>query len=172
MNQNIRYDYFCIFLVSLILISACSSSVRFSKKSAVPAKTTVRENDRPKKGDSDLYQEASSWIGVPYRYGGMDRSGIDCSGLAGIIYQEVYHISLPRTVDDLVDGGKPISGRHFREGDLLFFKNTRTGPADHVGIYLGGDKFIHASTSSGVIISDFEDEFYRKKFITARRYLD
>jgi lipoprotein Spr len=154
---------------------ACSSTTRFSKSRA-STKSNVASNRNqhtPEKqsGQGTLWQNATAWLGVPYRYGGTNRSGIDCSALAGHIYRDVYGINLPRTVADMIKKGRSVNGQKFKEGDLLFFKNTRTGPVDHVGIYLGEGRFIHASTTSGVIISDSGSGLYRRRLITARRYV-
>lgn len=177
--QSVKFYQALIILALTITINYglifCTSTTRFSKtrlnNSAKKKHTVEREKYTNTARQGGLWQTATAWLGVPYRYGGTSRTGIDCSALAGHIYREVYGFDLPRTVADMLKGGKPVNGQNFKEGDLLFFKNTRTGPVDHVGIYLGDGRFIHASTSSGVIISDFGSGLYRRRLITARRYV-
>lgn len=92
-----------------------------------------------------------SWRGVPYRPGGEDRRGIDCSAFMQKVAAELFGVQLPRTVDEQVDIGRGVSRNELEPGDLVFF---RTGWfARHVGLYLGSDRFLHASTSKGVTIS-------------------
>ncbi|MBN2424390.1 MAG: C40 family peptidase [Calditrichaceae bacterium] len=158
-----------------VFLNSCTSAVRFSaakkRVSQVSDPIPVKADKTSVKKEGRLWQEASIWVGTPYRYGGTDRAGIDCSGLVGYLFREVYGIDLPRTVSAMLKEGRGIGGKNYREGDLLFFKNSNRGPVDHVGIYLGDQQFIHASTSSGVIIDRLDDDFYRKRLITARRYL-
>jgi probable lipoprotein NlpC len=164
-------------IVSILFIGlmACTSTVRYGKKSSVTAKNSYRIDSAVSKtrvDGSPLREFISSWLGVPYRYGGTGKSGIDCSAFTGIIYQDVYGINLPRTTDSMMAGGKPVAGKDYKEGDLLFFRIGRAGKVDHVGVYLGGGEFVHASASSGVTISDLGEKYYRRRFIKARRYLD
>ena len=157
-----------ITIISFILISfGCTPAVRFSSQ---PAKkmyeTTVNT------GQSNLWQVAQSWLNVPYKYGGMDRNGIDCSALSGILYRQVYGIKLPRTARDQMQGGTYVRQPWLKEGDLLFFRDDRGSFQDHVGVFLGDGKFIHASSSQGVTISDLFSPYYQERLIAARRYLD
>lgn len=108
-----------------------------------------------------------SWQGVPYRYGGMSRSAIDCSGLALLAYRELYGLQLPRTVAEQARRGTKVSGNSFQPGDLVFFK---TGVFQrHVGIFLEKSQFIHASTSRGVMISRLDEPYWDKNFWKATR---
>jgi cell wall-associated NlpC family hydrolase len=110
-----------------------------------------------------LLDEIVSWLGVPYKYGGTTTFGVDCSGLALNIYRKVYNIDLERVTMNMAQRTRKINRRNLKEGDLIFFKiNNRK--VSHVGIYISNNKFVHASTSRGVIISDIEEEYYRKRF--------
>jgi lipoprotein Spr len=118
-----------------------------------------------------LYTEISGWIGVPYRSGGSSKSGTDCSGLASQVYRNVYHIRLPRTSDAQYNNSHKVSKGNLREGNLVFFTSSRSGKRiAHSGIYLKNGKFVHASSSQGVIISSLNEDYYKKHWISGGKY--
>jgi cell wall-associated NlpC family hydrolase len=114
-----------------------------------------------------LLAHVDEWYGTPYRMGGSTKSGIDCSAFVQAVYLSAFAVSLPRTARDQFKTSRVISSTELREGDLVFF-NTRGG-VSHVGIYLKNNKFIHASTSNGVTVSDMFDTYYLKRFVGAGR---
>lgn len=116
----------------------------------------------------ELYYQIYEWLGTRYRFGGETKRGIDCSAFTGIIYENVYKRTLPRDSRSMYKMTSPISKEEMREGDLLFFR-IRRGQVSHVGVYLGDHKFVHASTSSGVIISDLREDYYKRYFYKAGR---
>jgi murein DD-endopeptidase len=107
-------------------------------------------------------------VGKPYRYGGSTPAGFDCSGLVYYSYARAG-VSVPRNTDGLRRATRPVSHRDLRPGDLLFFdQNGRK--ASHVGIYLGNSEFVHApSTGRHVYIANFEDDYWQRYFVGARR---
>ncbi|MBO9573583.1 MAG: C40 family peptidase [Chitinophagaceae bacterium] len=107
------------------------------------------------------------WYGTPYKYGGSTRRGIDCSAFACTMMDTVYNISLPRTSREQYGAGKRISKKELKQGDLVFFNTT--GGVSHVGVYLNNNKFVHASTSSGVMISDLDDAYFKRRYVGACR---
>jgi hypothetical protein len=107
------------------------------------------------------------WYGIPYKYGGSGKTGIDCSAFTSLFMDSVYSIDLPRTCRDQYAGVMKIKKRQLTQGDLVFF-NTRGG-ISHVGIFLGNNKFVHASTSNGVMISDLDDLYFKKRYIGSVR---
>jgi lipoprotein Spr len=126
---------------------------------------TTRDNLR-------LYTLASQWIGTPYRFGGISKRGVDCSGFAIILYREVYGSRLAASSADILKYNcKKIKRPALREGDLVFFRTDRGNrkTPNHVGIYLKNDKFVHASTSRGVIVSSLSEPYYLRSWITGGR---
>ncbi len=118
-----------------------------------------------------LYVESAKWIGVPYRYNGNSKSGVDCSGLTCSIYKEVYHKTLSRNSEEQrTKDCRRISKRKLREGDLVFFHDgKKKKKASHVGIYLKDNKFIHASIGRGVIVSSLNEPAYKKNWMGGGR---
>lgn len=110
---------------------------------------------------------AKPWMGTPYLLGGTSKKGVDCSGFVINIYRDVRGISLPRTASQMFKTGKKVSRGNLTEGDLVFF--GRFWKIDHVGIYLEGGRFVHASTSRGVMISPMNDSYWTKRYQGARR---
>jgi cell wall-associated NlpC family hydrolase len=120
------------------------------------------------KDNAKLYETVNSWLGVPYKYGGTDRSGIDCSAFVGTVYKKVYGKTLSRTANDMLRDVELIGKNQLREGDLLFFTNSK-GKVSHVGIYLKDGLFAHASTSAGVCVSRTDDSYWSKHFYKGGR---
>ena len=117
-----------------------------------------------------LLKEIDQWWGTPYCYGGSTAHCIDCSAFTQIVLRDVYGVSIPRTAQEQYDISEKIGLEDLREGDLVFF-NTEGHGATHVGIYLINDKFVHASTSNGVMVSDLNDYYWKPRFIGAGRVI-
>ena len=106
-------------------------------------------------------------VGVPYRYGGSSPAGFDCSGLVHYSYSRAGK-PVPRTTAALWDALLPVASPDMRTGDLLFFRID--GKMSHVGLYLGGGRFVHAPSSGrSVVIEDLDDAYYRRALIRAGR---
>lgn len=118
-----------------------------------------------------LLSEVMEWLGTPYRYGGHTRQGVDCSGLVNHIYLKVYNINLERSSVNMARNIHKVNKSHLREGDLVFFRINQNN-ISHVGIYISNNKFVHASTSRGVIVSDMDQEYYRRRFAFGGRIDD
>jgi lipoprotein Spr len=117
--------------------------------------------------DISLYGFMEPWLGTPYRYGGKSKSGIDCSGFVNTIYKEALCTNMTGGSAELYKQVEHISKDELREGDLVFFRIRRN--ISHVGIYLGDGKFIHASRSSGVIVSNLDAPYYKRYFAKGGR---
>ena len=114
---------------------------------------------------------ALQFVGYPYVYGGSSPSGFDCSGFTSYVYRQ-FGYSLNRSAANQLDNGTPVSMSELQPGDLVLFKKAGTGSkrASHVGLYIGGGQFVHASTSTvGVIISNMTDAYYTTGFVGGRR---
>ncbi|MFM7799829.1 MAG: C40 family peptidase [Planctomycetota bacterium] len=119
---------------------------------------------------SGLLDNALSFIGVPYRFGGSTpATGFDCSGFVKYVFNKTFDLSLPRTAREMARSGMAVARGELQPGDLVFF-NTRGSVNSHVGIYLGDSKFVHAPYSRArVRIDDLDEKYYRQRFNGARR---
>jgi peptidoglycan endopeptidase LytE len=118
--------------------------------------------------DSQITRTALRYLGVPYMWGGTSFNGVDCSGFVQSVFAK-NGISLPRMADEQFSVGHRIAAKVLMPGDLVFFE-TYTSGASHVGIYLGGGKFIHASMR-GVVIDALSMDYYASRYIGARRFV-
>lgn len=117
--------------------------------------------------DTKMFEFIDDWYGTPYRLGGTTKKGIDCSAFTQFLFAGVYGLSIPRTAREQYSQTNRISRTELKEGDLIFF-NTRGG-ISHVGVYLQNNKFVHASTSGGVMISDIFEDYWARKFVGVGR---
>jgi cell wall-associated NlpC family hydrolase len=146
-------------LAVVFLISACATP---PKQSGVTATGSVHPQvaKRDSAGaeiENRLREEFRQWNGTRHRLGGTGSRGIDCSGFVKAVYKDVFNIDLPRTTRAQVRQGQPIPFDRLRAGDLVFFKPPSY--PRHVGIYLGGSEFVHASKNKGVTLSKI-DKYY------------
>lgn len=118
---------------------------------------------------AELNDQLNHWRGTPYRYGGLSRRGVDCSGFVYLTFRDRFNLQLPRSTRDQTDIGTRIDKDQLLPGDLVFFKTGRGENGLHVGIYDSDNQFIHASTSQGVIRSSLENSYWQKAFWQARR---
>jgi cell wall-associated NlpC family hydrolase len=106
--------------------------------------------------------------GTPYRNGGSDTNGFDCSGFVWYVFAQ-HRLPMPRTVAEQYRAGSDVQPAELREGDLVFFSTTTPGPS-HVGIAVGGDSFIHAPASTGVVrVEHLSASYWASRFVGARR---
>ena len=117
---------------------------------------------------SALVDTAMKLRGVPYRNGGSDPSGFDCSGFVQWVFAQ-NGVLLPREVREQYTAGRKIDLRDVQPGDLVFFQTVSRG-ASHVGVVIGGDQFVHAPSSTGVVrVERFTADYWTKRFVGARR---
>ncbi|MCU7569760.1 NlpC/P60 family protein [Riemerella anatipestifer] len=122
----------------------------------------------------EILNQASTYLGTPYRYGGTTRSGIDCSAFVLSVFNEVTGISLPRVAAAQAQEGEMVLKQELQKGDLVFFSHGRR--ISHVGIVQeitedGDIKFIHAATSKGVIVSSLNDKYWGPRYRFAKRVI-
>ncbi len=114
-----------------------------------------------------LYSFIDEWLGTPYRYGGLDKDGVDCSGFVYNLQREVYHIeNMPRSTGQQVTAIKRKYEEELKEGDLVFF-DFDGKQFSHVGIYLQNGYIVHASSRRGVIVVRLHDPSMYKYFSRA-----
>ncbi len=118
-----------------------------------------------------IVRTAQRYLGVRYRYGGATPRGFDCSGYVMYVYEK-NGILLPRSVGSQYKAGRRIRTRQAKPGDLVFFKTSRKKRLSHVGIYMGGRRFIHAPRSGKrVSYADMRNPYWRKRYIGAVTFI-
>jgi NlpC/P60 family len=117
--------------------------------------------------NASLYNLIDEWWKTPYRMGGTTKKGIDCSAFVQTLIVTVFAVQIPRTAREQRMASTSIHADELREGDLVFF-NTRGG-VSHVGVFLHNNKFVHASTSGGVMISGLNEDYWKRRFLGAGR---
>ena len=165
-----------------VLLSACSTTntaknmhheprvVGMEDSSSLQASQDEFENMvRNLDVKSRIMDQYADWKGVRYRLGGSTKKGIDCSAFVQRTFREQFGLDLPRSTYEQQEMGKSISRTNLRTGDLVLCRAGSTGR--HVGIYIGNDQFVHASTSSGVTISSMNEPYWKKRYNEARRVL-
>lgn len=192
MNNSIQNRKFPVFFVSnrlliilaVLLVVSCKSRTDWRDKKA-PATTTKIKIEKPENlsdiskfldveestlKNKKLYNFIIDWYGTPYKYGGATKQGIDCSGFTSTLFQEIYTTAIPRISKDIAENVTRKYTKDLIEGDLVFFSFGKSGIINHVGIYLHNNKFVHASTSKGVIISNLSELHYGNYLVKCGSY--
>src|SRR5690554_7904608 len=165
MSQVFRFG-FIIFLSSLFLggcasnqaLQSGNASAQYSSPEFIPGNAKAEK----------LWQAFERYQGAPYEYGGTSAQGFDCSGFITTAYREGLGRQLPRTTSQMLKYGEVIPPNELKPGDLVFFRIR--GKEQHAGIYMGDDRFIHASTSVGVTDSKLNGYYWKDRFTQARRF--
>ncbi len=126
--------------------------------------------DTPEALRDKLMNLVLSYIGTPYKIGGISHSGMDCSGFSMVVFDSAFDVNLPHSAREQSRLGSRVHKDDLRVGDLVFFR-TVGRRISHVGIYLGDDLFAHASVSEGVTISSLESTYYRRRYAGARQII-
>jgi len=156
-------------------LAAVLCAIALAGCSAQPAREHGTTAGRSGEAGRDIAFRAIGLVGTPYRYGGnTPDGGFDCSGLAGFVYADSAGVALPRTVDELsAFGRRERDPSELESADLLVFSEHPHGrDPSHVGIYVGGGRFVHAPKSGGTVrLDDLTEPYWRERFISARRVL-
>lgn len=150
--------WLCLLLA--LTTSACASHVERDGPFAAVRDTPTQHA---------LHDHYRQWQGTPYRYGGRDESGIDCSSFVRQTFGALAAVELPRTTAAQARLGEHIDRDELSPGDLVFFKTGHK--YRHVGIYIGGGRFMHASTSEGVTLSRLDNVYWQRHYWQSRRVL-
>ncbi len=175
----------CRYFISIFLLlcsSACAAveptaeqKVDAAPQAAEPAQTSASEPDSIDSSDwsgmvREVLMNALSLTGIKYKYGGSSpETGFDCSGFVRYVFQQAASLTLPHSTRALSQLGQVIPMEQLEPGDLVFF-DTLKSTFSHVGIYLGGSRFIHAPSAGGSInVVNMNDRYWAKRFNGARR---
>ena len=166
-----------LLLLSALITGACASSGATPHPFPTPGTHAkpgpVAPSPEPLKTPSSEYELVGTALelrGTPYKNGGTDPGGFDCSGFTQYVFAK-FGVALPREVRDQFKTGKPVDRKALEPGDLIFFTTTEPG-ASHVGIAVGGDAFVHAPSTSGVVrVERFSSSYWAPRFVGGRRVL-
>lgn len=159
------------FLILLCLLATCSCSIRSAPRYTADSSVTRELKERRRAGPDRLARVVNRYLGVPFKWGGTTRAGMDCSAFVRTIFRETYGIELPRTARQMYGVGRAIIQRQqLRAGDLIFFniEDARPNPS-HMGIYLGKGRFAHVGESTGAIITSLNHPYFHHRYAGARR---
>ncbi|AFL81419.1 cell wall-associated hydrolase, invasion-associated protein [Aequorivita sublithincola DSM 14238] len=197
MKKLLLLSFFTLFLVSCgstkntdkvpeVIVNKNESKPKSVRKVNSRNNTKITNNKReeeveienaeesPKEIKREIIDYAKTFEGTRYKFGGTTEAGMDCSGLVYTAFQK-ENITLPRISRDMAKQGILISFKDIEEGDLVFFKTSRKNVITHVGLVVeakrGEVKFIHSSTSAGVIISSLDEAYWKKAFVEVRRVI-
>jgi hypothetical protein len=169
--NNLYASALLVMVVFLLLTSGgCSStperdntlqSRRFSHQPLQVDRNSLRNR---------LQKQYLAWKGVPYKEGGNNKRGVDCSGFVHLAFKNALGLNIPRSTALLLKTGRLVSRKQLSVGDLVFFKTG--GSKQHVGIYIGKNQFIHASSSKGVIKSNLRSSYWSRHYWKSRRVLN
>lgn len=152
----------------IVRIASLEQDEKEIEKIALQASKINRSNNGTAQ---QILSSAASKLGSTYVYGATGDGGYDCSGLVYAVYKNEMGINLPRTSSAQSGFGEQVQKSNLQEGDLVFFNTTGSG-VSHVGIYIGNDQFIHASSGQGkVITSSLSEDYYSKRYVNATRVL-
>lgn len=162
--------------IMLSILAGCGTIARTQETvipdAATTSETITQQADSPSLslpiGD-EIALRAIALVGKPYRYGGADLQGFDCSGMVYFIHQALG-FEVPRTAAEQQHAALRVAKSELRPGDLLFFKTTRSKRVSHVGVYVGDNRFVHAPQSGKLIeLKTLDDQYYGPRFISSGR---
>ncbi len=152
-----------IFLLSTLGCATPHTTTHSSYKTTEEKYAQLLRVNKEDIANKKLYSFIDDWYGVPYKYAGKTKRGIDCSGFTSVLFKEVFARDLSGPSSALYEQCEKIPRSELKEGDLVFFK-IDSKEISHIGIYLQNNKFVHATTKAGVMIDDLDEDYYRKYF--------
>ncbi len=177
MNRVVRR--FIASVLAALALAGCSTK----RKAATPAVTPVQrpgvtiapEQAVPSTSQQvkELLAEARKWLGTPYSYGGHSRKGTDCSGMIMELFLKIYNIRMPRSSAMQQEYSRPVKFADMKPGDLVFFATgSNKKRVSHVGLYIGDNRMIHASSSKGVMESGLSERYWTRTFHSSGRVIE
>ena len=170
-----------VLLACALALGSCHSNKKTVATTRPAAERPVwRPKEAPVTGSSQdsndaalvarLIDGAYQWIGTPYLYGGTGRKGVDCSGFVQRLFADIAAVQIPRDSRKQAEYCRPVERDGLQPGDLVFFNGSRIGSGiGHVGLYVGEDHIIHASSSRGVTVSAITDKYYTDRYCGSGR---
>lgn len=181
LKKNVCSSLYTFLVACTLLFSGCKST---KESTSVQQSASSDNKDTPKGikekyakrlgvapadiSNTKLYTFIDNWYGVPYKYGGKNKNGIDCSNFTATLYATVYNQSITGSSASIFKQCKVVSKTDLKEGDLLFFK-IETDDISHIAVYLQNNKFVHATTKKGVMIDALDEPYYKKYFYKGGR---
>lgn len=155
---------------ALVLATAWQGVQADDLENLIQSRTGGRQEQAARADANDLIKSAMGLLGVAYRFGGTSpSSGMDCSGFMQYIFRKSLHVNLPRTAAEQATMGTAVSRSDLQPGDMVFF-NTSGRRISHVGLYIGGNRFIHAPrTGKTIEITSLDNKYWSARYVSARR---
>jgi cell wall-associated NlpC family hydrolase len=157
-------------VLATAVMAACASSGAVPKPfPGSPAPPSSAAPGSPRRDAASIVNDALALRGVPYRNGGSDLNGFDCSGFVQYVFAK-HGVTLPRATREQLEHGTEVRLAGIAPGDLIFFSTTASKEASHVGVAIGGDEFVHAPSSRGVVrVEKFSAPYWSRRIIGVRR---
>lgn len=159
-------------VVLLLLLLAGTVVGCTGAQSATSTNVRTDKTWSPENIEARLHSAAAEWAGTPHEWGGSSFDGVDCSGLVRSVYESKFQASVPRSTEEQATTGQTVSRSTLQPGDLVFFRIDASSKNRHVGIYISGQKFLHASSSEGVRVSSLDTSYWTNRWWQARRILN
>lgn len=158
-----------LFLTALLAVFgsySTTASASLSTKAATPNQLAQSASPKQSNASQKVLGAYRNWAGTRYRLGGSSKAGIDCSAFVKAAMSSAFNVNLPRTTAEQRHSGRSISKSELRPGDLVFFRKNK-----HVGVYVGGGKFVHAGSSTGVTMASLSNSYWARNYTQSRRVL-
>ncbi len=155
-------------LALLLTLGGCANYQAFQDDGASYRQPMSFSDPELTRQQAELQAVFQRYQGTPYHYGGTNARGFDCSGFIQTAYREAFDQALPRTTGQMLAAGQSVRRGQLLPGDVVFFRIR--GKVQHAGIYMGDERFIHASTSKGVMESSLNSRYWRKRYSQGRRF--
>lgn len=157
-----------IISIFILFMTACGISREVTQPSGGTTVSTSSSNIESERVVlSKLRSAYDEWGGAPYLLGGSSKTGVDCSAFTRSVMRDYFDKDIPRHTRDQLQAGEPVRRNAVRPGDLIFFRTNRG--VLHVGIAMENGDFLHASLSSGVMISNVGERYWAERFLGVRR---